>query len=184
MPNQSAAPATRRELRQGLLARAFDDPHMQRYQHQSARRRLTILQAVLSLILLAVPQLLFHWHMADPVMPFWAFAAAAALLYIPWMFVTGMLNGSVYGIFDLRSQQLDEVELRQRDAAYRTAYLISIWASLLALGAIAGNPSLAIPVISVFLFLHIGLPRHIAAWRMTDDVVEPPYADPKAHDGP
>lgn len=95
---------SRAQLRQDALARALDDPSMERYRTSRARRRLSVLQAMLSVLLVTVPLLLFRWHRTDATMPLWGFALAAVVLFIPWMFVTGMCNGSVSGIFDLRDE--------------------------------------------------------------------------------
>ena len=143
---------------------------MARYQSAGARRRLMGLHLVLTLILATVPQLLYRWHRQDPAMPLWAFAVAAVLLFIPWMFVTGMVNGSVYGIFDLTDAQLDEVERQHRDAAYRTAYRTMYPVSIVGLGVVAGlvesgRTALAFWLGSICFALFLGLPQYIAAWR-------------------
>ena len=93
VPSPSAR--SRAQLRRGPLASAFDDPSMERYRTSRARRRISILQILLSIVLATIPLLLFHWHRTDPSMPLWAFTVAAVVLFIPWMFVTGMCNGSV-----------------------------------------------------------------------------------------
>jgi hypothetical protein len=150
---------------------------MERYRTARARRRISVLSVLLSLTLITVPVMLISWHRNDPVVPIWAFALAAVVLYIPWMFVTGMLNGSVSGIFDLKDAQLDETERQDRDVAYRTAYRMMIPISLLTL-AVAGLASaggeagdtgwggLVVWIIGVYLLLQISLPRHIALWRL------------------
>ena len=165
-PNPSRA-----QLRQGPLASALDDSSMERYRTSRARRRLSLLQATLSVILVTVPLLLFHWHQTDATMPLWGFAVAAVLLFIPWMFVTGMVNGSVSGIFDLKDSQLDEIERRDRDAAYRTAYRVLIPVTMVLLGnviglATAGRGYWVFWLCALFLFTLLGLPQHIAAWRL------------------
>lgn len=101
-------------------------------------------------------------------MPRWAVPASVLVLLVPWVFVTGMLNMSVFGIFELRSHQLDEAERQQRDDAYRSAYRAIIGVSVVAMGILAADAALALPVISVYLMVIILLPVHIAAWRMTD----------------
>lgn len=162
---------SRAQLRQGPLASALDDPSMERYRTSRARRRLSLLQATLSVILVTVPLLLFHWHRTDATMPLWGFAVAAVVLFIPWMFVTGMVNGSVSGIFDLTDAQLDEIEHRDRDAAYRTAYRILIPVTMVLLGVIsglaaAGRGYWVFWLCALFLFVLLGLPPHIVAWRL------------------
>ncbi|MFM8567362.1 MAG: hypothetical protein ACKOCV_06740 [Gemmatimonadota bacterium] len=162
---------SRAQLRQGPLATALDDPSMERYRTSRARRRLSLLQIALSVILVTVPLLLYQWHHTDPAMPLWAFAVAAVVLFLPWMFVTGMCNGSVSGIFDLRDDQLDEFERRDRDAAYRTAYRALIPVTMVLLGTVsglaaAGRGALVFWLVSLFLFTLLGLPQHIAAWRL------------------
>jgi len=176
-PSPSKPRPSRAQLRGGFLASAFDDPSMERYRTARARRRISVLSVLLSLTLITVPVMLISWHRNDPVVPIWAFALAAVVLYIPWMFVTGMLNGSVSGIFDLKDAQLDETERQDRDVAYRTAYRMMIPISLLTL-AVAGLASaggeagdtgwggLVVWIIGVYLLLQISLPRHIALWRL------------------
>ena len=162
---------SRAHLRQGPLATAIDDPSMERYRTSQARRRLSLLQATLSVLLVTVPVLLFHWHRTDPTMPLWGFAVAAIVLFIPWMFVAGMVNGSVSGIFDLSDTQLDEIERRDRDAAYRTAYRVLIPVTMVLLGVIsglaaAGQGYWVFWLCALFLGVLLGLPQHIAAWRL------------------
>lgn len=163
---------SRAQLRQDALARALDDPSMERYRTSRARRRLSVLQAMLSVLLVTVPLLLFRWHRTDATMPLWGFALAAVVLFIPWMFVTGMCNGSVSGIFDLRDTQLDEIERQDRDGAYRTAYRSLIPVTMVLLGilsglAAAGRGYWVFWLASLFLFAQLGLPQHIAAWRLS-----------------
>lgn len=162
---------SRTQLRQGTLATAIDDPSMERYRTSSARRRLSVLQAMLSVLLVTVPLLLFHWHRTDATMPLWGFVLALVVLSIPWVFVTGMVNGSVSGIFDLRDTQLDEIERRDRDAAYRTAYRAIIPVSMVVLGVVSGLASAgrgywAFWIVALFYSALLGLPQHIAAWRL------------------
>jgi hypothetical protein len=168
---------------------------MERYRTAQARRRISVLSILLSLILITVPVLLVVWHRSNPAVPSWAFAVALVVLYIPWMFVTGMLNGSVSGIFDLKEAQLDETERQDRDAAYRIAYRAMVPASigtltLVALGiagtgggtADAGWTARILWIAAAFLMLQISLPMHIAAWRLAargdaDDLI----ADAESH---
>ena len=162
---------SRAQLRQDTLARALDDPSMERYRTSGARRRLSVLQVLLSIVLVTVPPLLHHWHRTDAAMPIWGFVLAAVVLFIPWMFVTGMCNGSVSGIFDLRDSQLDEIERQDRDAAYRTAYRSLIPVTMVLLGVVsglaaAGRVYWVFWLVSLFLFTQLGLPQHIAAWRL------------------
>jgi hypothetical protein len=63
---------------------------------------------------------------------------------------------------------LDEAERQQRDDAYRSAYRTIMSVSIVAMGILAADAALALPVISVYLLVIILLPVHIAAWRMTD----------------
>ncbi|MEK0431339.1 MAG: hypothetical protein RL139_1143 [Gemmatimonadota bacterium] len=168
-PSVSSRPS-RAELRGGRLASAIDHPSMEPFRRAGARRRLVILHLLLTALLVTVPQLLFLWHGQDGAMPLWGFAVAAVVLFLPWVFVTGMVNGSVYGIFDLSDAQLDEVERQHRDAAYRTAYRAMIPVTMVSIGAVAGlvesgRTALAFWLGSLFLFLLLGLPQYIAAWR-------------------
>jgi hypothetical protein len=144
---------------------------MERYRTSRARRQISVLQLMLSLVLVTVPLLLYHWHHTDPAVPGWAFAVAAVVLFIPWMFVTGMCNGSVSGIFDLRDSQLDEIERQDRDAAYRTAYRALIPVTMVLLGVVsglsaAGRGYWVVWLVALFLLTQLGLPQHIAAWRL------------------
>lgn len=162
---------SRAQLRQGILASALDDPSMERYRTSRARQQISILQMLLSIVLITVPEVLFLWHTEDPAMPRWAFVAAAVVLYLPWMFVTGMLNGSVSGIFDLREAQLDEIERRDRDAAYRTAYRLMFPVVIVVSGGVfglvrSGQGPAAFWAIALLFFLFLLMPQHIAAWRL------------------
>lgn len=146
---------------------------MERYRTSRARRLISLLQSMLSLLLVTVPLLLHRGQDTDPAIPFWAFAVAAVLLFIPWMFVTGMCNASVSGIFELRDSQLDEIERQDRDAAYRTAYRALIPVTMVLLGvasglSMAGRGYWVVGLVALFLFTQLGLPQHIAAWRLAD----------------
>ena len=162
--------STRAERRRGPLAAAFDHPSMTRYQNAGARRRLIGIHIALTLILATIPQLLYLWHRQDAAMPLWGFAVAAVVLFVPWMFVTGMVNGSVYGIFDLKDAQLDEVERQHRDAAYRTAYRVMFTFTMVGIGMVAGlvESGRLAPAFwcgAILFALVLGLPQYIAAWR-------------------
>lgn len=162
---------TRRRRRRGPLAEAHDAPLMERFRTPRARRGLIAVHVLLTLILVTVPEWLYVWSQDDQTIPRWAFAAAALILGIPWAFVTGMVNGSVSGIFDLASDQLDELERCDRDAAYRTAYRLLIPITMVTWGAVAGlsaagHEALAFWGLSVLLFTQLGLPQYIAAWRL------------------
>lgn len=171
-------PPSRAQLRKGFLASAFDHPSMERYRTSQARRRISALSILLSLILITVPELLFYWHLDDPTFPSWAFAVAAVALYVPWMFVTGMLNGSVSGIFDLEDAQLDEIERKDRDAAYRTAYRVMFPVTMVFFGVVAGLAAaggatedsrwarIVFWIVAVLLLFQLLLPQYIAAWRL------------------
>lgn len=167
---RSDSQSTRAQRRSGVLAMAIDDPVMERFRGAGARRRLVALHVLLTIVLITVPQLLLLWHLDEATMPRWVFAVAAVVLFIPWMFVTGMVNGSVYGIFDLRDAQLDEVERQHRDAAYRTAYRVMIPTLMVAGGAIvglvgSGRTAPAFWLGAMCFFGLLGLPQYLAAWR-------------------
>jgi len=175
---------SRAQLRRGFIAPAFDDPSMERYRTPAAWRWISVLSGLLSLILVTAPVLVFVWQQEDPSRPDWAFLVAAVVLLVPWVFTTGMLNGSVSGIFDLKTVQLDEIEQRDRDAAYRSAYRTLIPLNIVALGAVAG---LALEGSGVWVVWSLGmallvqllLPQHIAAWRFAardDSTRETPAA--------
>ena len=51
---QTVSRPSRAQLRQGSLAAALDDPSMERYRTSQARRRLSLLQATLSVLLVTV----------------------------------------------------------------------------------------------------------------------------------
>jgi hypothetical protein len=178
---------SRAQLRRGLLAEAHDSPSMEQFRTPTARRRLIALHLFLSGILITVPELLFLWSKEDPAVPGWGFAAAAVVLYLPWMFVTGMVNGSVGGIFDLKTMQLDELERRDRDAAYRTAYRVLIPLAMVLCGAVggltaAGRGALAFWCCAALLFVQLGLPQYIAAWRLAArQDADAAFADTDAH---
>jgi hypothetical protein len=177
-PSPSSPRLSRAQARGGFLAKAFDDPSMERYRTAQARRRISVLSILLSLILITGPVLLLVWHRSNPAVPSWAFAVALVVLYFPWMFVTGMLNGSVSGIFDLKEAQLDETERQDRDAAYRTAYRAMVGISMVTFGVAVGMAASRagagdmgwspwiLWIGGVYLFTLILLPRHIAVWRL------------------
>ncbi|WP_328484978.1 hypothetical protein [Streptomyces zaomyceticus] len=100
---------------------------------------------------------------------------ASALL--PWVLLTGVLNGSTRGLLELRGRMLDERQLVERDRVRALAHRITLWllvAAAIGAGAystLADAPLRAAvtPVLVGVLAAHWMMPLWVAALRVQDE---------------
>lgn len=151
----------------GRLAVAMADPRFDRYRDPRSRRRLSLAHMVLSLAMVVGLAVSTGGNL--PLL------VVSLLLVLPWMMVTGALNASIHGLTELSDRDLDELQRRVRDAAYRRSYrILSVVAVLLAIGlffSISGAvpPAVTTGVALLVVFSVLGLPVHLLAWSLPAD---------------
>ncbi|MFF3757513.1 hypothetical protein [Streptomyces sp. NPDC002185] len=97
---------------------------------------------------------------------------------LPWMVLTGMLNGSTRGLLELRGRMLDERQLIERDRVRALAHRITLWLLVAVAGAVgvygvvADVPLRAAvpPVLVGVLAVHWMMPLWVAGLRVQDDL--------------
>ncbi|MFF9851077.1 hypothetical protein [Streptomyces litmocidini] len=105
-------------------------------------------------------------------------AVVVAVVLLPWMVLTGMLNGSTRGLLELRGRMLDERQLVERDRVRALAHRITLW-SLVA--AVAGTGAYGVltdvalrgavtPLLVGVLAAHWMMPLWVAGLRVQDDL--------------
>ena len=158
-------------MNKGFLARTFDDPSLVRLQRTEIRKRLSITQGIVALVLIGFISFVGYRGVFE------SFAlTTGALLVLLAVFVvtTGKLNGSTGGITEIPRRDLDEVQLEVRERAYATAYRL-VGASFLPLfiagwGFVQGGADVSWLVFAALFvfFVWLGAPVHILAWTLPD----------------
>ncbi|MEU7075530.1 hypothetical protein AB0B30_36820 [Streptomyces narbonensis] len=109
-----------------------------------------------------------------------ASAVMVAAVLLPWVLLTGMLNGSTRGLLELRGRMLDERQLVERDRVRALAHRITLWL-LVAAAFGAGAYSVltdaplraaVTPVLAVVLAAHWLMPLWVAGLRVQDELVD------------
>ncbi|MEU2236802.1 hypothetical protein ACH4A8_08125 [Streptomyces vietnamensis] len=103
-----------------------------------------------------------------------------AVVMLPWVLLTGMLNGSTRGLLELRGRMLDERQLVERDRVRALAHRITLWllvaaaAGAGAYGILTDAPLQAAvaPVLVGVLAVHWILPLWVAGLRVQDDLAD------------
>ncbi|MET9621781.1 hypothetical protein ABZZ37_13565 [Streptomyces sp. NPDC006464] len=103
-----------------------------------------------------------------------------AAVLVPWVLLTGMLNGSTRGLLELRGRMLDERQLVERDRVRAVAHRITLWLLVAAACAAGGYGVLSdaeprawvLPVLVGVLALHWMMPLWVAGLRVQDDLVD------------
>ncbi|WUT32743.1 hypothetical protein OG392_00825 [Streptomyces sp. NBC_00691] len=109
--------------------------------------------------------------------PGWGPALVVAGALLPWVLLTGVLNGSTRGLLELRGRMLDERQLAERDRVRALAHRITLWllvAAAIGAGAystLADAPLRAAvtPVLVGVLAAHWMMPLWVAALRVQDE---------------
>ncbi|MEU3747811.1 MULTISPECIES: hypothetical protein [Streptomyces] len=110
--------------------------------------------------------------------PDWGPALVVAGALLPWVLLTGVLNGSTRGLLELRGRMLDERQLVERDRVRALAHRITLWllvAAAIGAGAystLADAPLRAAvtPVLVGVLAAHWMMPLWVAALRVQDEL--------------
>jgi hypothetical protein len=151
----------------GRLAGAMADPRFDRYRATRPRRLVSLVQIALSLAIAG--------GMAASTGGNLPLLVASVLLILPWMLVTGALNASVHGLTELADRDLDELQRRLRDAAYRRSYRILSAATVLFALALfftidrAMPPALTTGAAMSLVLSVLSLPVHLLAWSLPSD---------------
>ncbi|MFE7547883.1 hypothetical protein [Streptomyces gardneri] len=110
--------------------------------------------------------------------PGWEPALVVAGALLPWVLLTGVLNGSTRGLLELRGRMLDERQLVERDRVRALAHRITLWllvASAIGAGAYstltdAPLRAAVTPVLVGVLAAHWMMPLWVAALRVQDEL--------------
>lgn len=105
-------------------------------------------------------------------------AVVVAVVLLPWILLTGMLNGSTRGLLELRGRMLDERQLVERDRVRALAHRITLWLLLAvafgtgAYGVLVDAPLRAAvtPVLVGVIAVHWIMPLWVAGLRVQDDL--------------
>ncbi|GGU97763.1 hypothetical protein GCM10010275_40350 [Streptomyces litmocidini] len=105
-------------------------------------------------------------------------AVVVAVVTLPWMVLTGMLNGSTRGLLELRGRMLDERQLVERDRVRALAHRITLWllvAAVFGTGAHGVLTDVALrgavtPLLVGVLAAHWMMPLWVAGLRVQDDL--------------
>ncbi|MEU7513926.1 hypothetical protein AB0B13_18305 [Streptomyces sp. NPDC042898] len=120
----------------------------------------------------------------------WSPAVVVAVALLPWVLLTGMLNGSTRGLLELRGRMLDERQLVERDRVRALAHRITLWL-LVAAAFGAGTYSVladaplraaVAPVLIGVLAAHWMMPLWVASLRVQDELgdVDDEFGDSSA----
>ncbi|MGW1508066.1 hypothetical protein [Streptomyces sp. NPDC002394] len=112
--------------------------------------------------------------------PGFGLLVVVAAVLLPWMVLTGMLNGSTRGLLELRGRMLDERQLIERDRVRALAHRITLWLLLAgalgfgAYGVLTDAPLRAAvtPVLVGVLVVHWMMPLWVAGLRVQDDAAD------------
>ncbi|MGW8761017.1 hypothetical protein ACWGN5_00815 [Streptomyces sp. NPDC055815] len=100
-----------------------------------------------------------------------------AVVMLPWILLTGMLNGSTRGLLELRGRMLDERQLVERDRVRALAHRITLWLLVATAlgsgtyGALTDAPLRAAvtPLLVGVLAAHWMMPLWVAGLRVQDE---------------
>lgn len=164
------------------MLRLMNDRRAAAWYATAARRRLAV--AAHLTLTVAIGGLMTRCLLAEGE-PLWAVAVMAVLL-LPWMVATGVINGATRGLLELRERALDERQSAESShvlaRAHRvtTLLLAAVVVTLLITGGVAGDApkAYAAPLLIAVLVVHWVMPLWVAGWRAQDepaddDVLEP-----------
>ena len=164
------------------MLRLMNDRRAAAWHATAARRRLAVAAHVT--LTVALGGLMTHFFLAEGE-PLWTVAAMAVLL-LPWMVATGVINGATRGLLELRERALDERQSAERSRVLARAHRVTTLllaadaATLLITGGTAGDApkAYAAPLLVAVLVLHWVMPLWVAGWcaqdePADDDVLEP-----------
>ncbi|EFL24783.1 hypothetical protein SSOG_04497 [Streptomyces himastatinicus ATCC 53653] len=142
----------------------------------AARRRLAVSAHLM--LTAAIGGLMAYFYLAEGE-PIWALIVMAVLL-LPWMVATGVINAATRGLLELRERALDERQsaerLRVQARAHRamTLLLAATAAGLLITGAAADEAptAYAAPALIAVLAVHWLMPLWVAGLMAQDEPAE------------
>lgn len=143
----------------------MNDPRFDWARPRKVRRRLVLVQLALSAVACSA---------VAGMAAIGATAAIAALLVliVPMIVTIGSLNASVRGLAELRSSDLDEWQIKRRDAVYRACWWPALTLMTAAGFAAAFAPVGIGPKAAAMLFAYlvtIALPPSVLAWTLPDE---------------
>ncbi|MET9830462.1 hypothetical protein ABZ078_14320 [Streptomyces sp. NPDC006385] len=158
------------------MLRLMNDPRGRVLHATATRRRVTVAAHVA--LTVAIVALIAHFCLSQPE-PMWAVAVGAVLM-VPWMVATGVINSATRGMLELREHALDERQSAERRRvlarAHRTmtTLLLAAVAALLAAGAADGDAlrTYAAPTLAIVLVAHWLMPLWVAGLTAQDEPAE------------
>lgn len=163
------------------MLRLMNDPRGRPLYATTTRRRLVVAAHVALTVAIGA---LTAYFTLSPAEPMWAVIAAAVLM-LPWMVATGVINGATRGLLELRERALDERQSAERRRvlarAHRamTSLLLAAVVGLLTAGAADGDALrvYAVPVLAAVLAAHWLMPLWVAGLTAQDEPTEDETAD-------
>ena len=142
----------------------------------AARRRLAVSAHLM--LTAAIGGLMAYFYLAEGE-PIWALIVMAVLL-LPWMVATGVINAATRGLLELRERALDErqsverVRVQARAHRAMTLLLAATAAGLLITGAAADEAptAYAAPALIAVLAVHWLMPLWVAGLMAQDEPAE------------
>ncbi|MFF7313203.1 hypothetical protein [Streptomyces sp. NPDC008137] len=158
------------------MLRLMNDRRGQAWYATTARRRLAV-AAHISLTV-AIGGLMTHFFLTEGE-PLWP-AAVMAVLLLPWMVATGVINGATRGLLELREHVLDERQSAERSRVLARAHrlttllLAAVATALLTTGGVTGDApkAYAAPLLIAVLVVHWVMPLWVAGLRAQDEPAE------------
>ncbi|MFJ3620089.1 hypothetical protein ACIPSH_18310 [Streptomyces iakyrus] len=164
------------------MLRLMNDRRAAAWYATAALRRLAVAAHVT--LTLAIGGLMTHMFLAEGE-PLWAVAVMAVLL-LPWMVATGVINSATRGLLELREHVLDERQSAERSRVLARAHrvttllLAAAAATLLITGGVAGDApkAYAAPLLIAVLVVHWVMPLWVAGWRAQDEPADDDVPEP------
>ncbi|MFI6375218.1 hypothetical protein [Streptomyces sp. NPDC050546] len=158
------------------MLRLMNDRRGHAWYATAARRRLAV--AAHLTLTVALGGLMTHFFLAEGE-PLWPVAVMAVLL-LPWMVATGVINGATRGLLELREHVLDERQSAERSRVLARAHrvttllLAAVAVALLITGGVAGDApkAYAAPLLVAVLVVHWLVPLWVAGLRAQDEPAE------------
>lgn len=155
------------------MLRLMNDRRGQAWYATAARRRLAVAAHIT--LTVAIGALMTHFLLAKDE-PLWPVAATAVLL-LPWMVATGLINGATRGLLELREHLLDERQSAERSRVLARAHrmttllLAAAAVALLITGGVDGDApkAYAAPLLIAVLVVHWVMPLWVAGLRAQDE---------------
>ncbi|MEU3935588.1 hypothetical protein AB0E85_26660 [Streptomyces sp. NPDC029044] len=166
------------------MLRLMNDRRAAAWYATAARRRGAVAAHVA--LTLAIGGLMTHMFLAEGE-PLWTVAVMAVLL-LPWMVATGVINHATRGLLELREHVLDERQSAERSRVLARAHrvttllLAATAVTLLITGGVAGDApkAYAAPLLIAVLVVHWVMPLWVAGWRAQDEPADDDVLEPGA----